>query len=149
MKFTAAILLFLAAVPAIGQSKKDPLSEKQIEEVREAGIDPAGRIKLFIGYVDDRAKAIHTLNNEKSAQNKAMRLHNLYDEFTRLSDDMQDNMDQFDQQHGDLRKQLKVVGEKTTEWATILNEPPANDEYDFVRKTAVDSNQSAHESATA
>ena len=58
-------------------------------------------------------------------------------------------MDQFDQQHADMRKQLKVVSDKTTEWATILNEPPANSEYDFVRKTALDSNQTAHESAAS
>jgi len=149
MRSAVAIAVLLASVPLFAQSRKDPLTDQQIEEVREAGIDPPGRIKLFVGYVDDRAKAIHTLNSQKSAQNKAVRLHNLYDEFTRLSDDLQDNMDQFDQQHADLRKELKVVGDKTTEWATILNEPPADSQYDFVRKTAIDSNQSAHESAAA
>jgi hypothetical protein len=112
MKSTVVIAVLLVSVSLAAQSRKDPLTDQQIEEVREAGIDPLVRIKLFVGYVDDRAKAIHTLNNEKSAQNKSVRLHKLYDEFTRLSDDLQDNMDQYDQQHADLRKQLKVLGEQ-------------------------------------
>jgi hypothetical protein len=142
------VCLLLTSAPSFAQSRKDPLTDQQIEEVREAGIDPLARIKLFIGYVDERAKSIHSINADPIAQNKALRLHNLFDEFTRLSDDLQDNMDQYDQQHADLRKALKEVVDKTTEWATILNEPKPNPQYDFPRKTAIDSNQSAHEAAT-
>jgi hypothetical protein len=140
--------LLLAVAPCFAQSKTDPLTERQIEEVREAGDQPVERIKLFLGYIDERAKGIHTLNADPIAQNKAVRIHNLLDEFTRLNDDLQDNMDAFDEQHADMRKVLKEVAEKTDAWATILNEPKPNDEYDFVRKTAIDSNQTAHESAT-
>ncbi len=130
------------------QSKKDPLTDQQIEDVREAGDQPLQRIKLFVGYVDDRAKGIHTLNADPIAQNKNVRLHNLMEEFTRLSDELQDNMDNFDQQHADLRKVLKEVVDKTGEWDKVLNEPKPSTQYDFVRKTAIDSNQSAHETAT-
>ena len=69
------------------------------------------------------------------------------DEFTRLSDDLQDNMDNFDEQHADLRKILKEVVDKTTEWTTVLNEPPPHPQYDFMRKSALDANQTAHEAA--
>ncbi len=75
-------------------------------------------------------------------------MHNLFDEFTRLSDELQDNMDNFDEQHADLRKALKEIIDKTTEWTTVLNEPQPSGQYDFMRKTALDSNQSAHEAAT-
>jgi hypothetical protein len=140
--------MLLAIPPAFAQSRKDPLTEQQIEDVREAGDQPLLRIKLFVGYVDERAKAIHSLNADAAAQNKNVRLHNLFDEFTRLSDDLQDNMDNFDQQHADLRKVLKEIVDKTGEWATVLNEPKPSTQYDFVRKTALDANQSAHEAAT-
>jgi hypothetical protein len=142
------VCLLLAVTPSFAQSGKDPLTDQQIEDVREAGDQPVERIKLFIGYVDERAKGIHSLNADPIAQNKALRLHNLFDEFTRLCDELQDNMDNFDEQHADLRKVLKEVGDKATEWATILNEPKPSAQYDFVRKTAIDSNQSAHEAAT-
>ena len=137
----------LAIAPVFAQSKKDPLTDQQIEDVREAGDQPLQRIKLFVGYVDDRAKGIHTLNADPIAQNKNVRLHNLMEEFTRLSDELQDNMDNFDQQHADLRKVLKEIVDKTGEWGTILNEPKPSPQYDFSRKTAIDANQSAHETA--
>jgi hypothetical protein len=141
------VLMLLAAVPAFAQSKKDPLTDQQIEDVREAGDQPLQRIKLFVGYVDERAKGIHTINADPIAQNKGVRLHNLMEEFTRLSDELQDNMDNFDQQHADLRKVLKEIVDKTGEWGTILNEPKPSPQYDFSRKTAIDANQSAHETA--
>ena len=146
MAITGALIL-LAIAPAFAQSKKDPLTDQQIEDVREAGDQPLQRIKLFVGYVDDRAKGIHTLNLDPIAQNKNVRLHNLMEEFTRLSDELQDNMDNFDQQHADLRKVLKEIVDKTGEWGTILNEPKPSPQYDFSRKTAIDANQSAHETA--
>jgi DNA-binding ferritin-like protein len=152
LKKTVAItgvwILLLAIVPAFAQSKKDPLTDQQIEDVREAGDQPLERIKLFVGYVDERAKGIHSVNADPIAQNKNLRLHNLFQEFTQLCDELQDNMDNFDQEHADLRKELKEVVDKTTEWAKILNEPKPSTQYDFTRKTAIDSNQSAHESAT-
>jgi len=146
------IFMLLAIAPSNryspAQSKKDPLTEQQIEDVREAGDEPVPRIKLFVGYVDDRAKQIHSLSTDAGAQNREVRIHNLFDEFTRLSDDLQDNMDNFDEQHADLRKVLKEVVDKTGEWDKVLNEPKPSTQYDFVRKTALDANQSAHEAAT-
>ncbi len=142
MRAFRVVWILLAAVPLVAQSRKDPLTEQQVEEVREAGLDPLGRIKLFVGYVDQRSQEIHA-----AQKNKNLRIHDLYDEFTRLSDELQDNMDNYDQQHADLRKELKIIVDKTTEWTTVLNEPPASSQYDFVRKTALDANQSAHDTA--
>jgi len=130
------------------QSRKDPLTEKQVEEVREAGDDPPVRIKLYVGYLEERITEIHTLNADRIAQNKTVRLHNLFEEFTRLCDELQDNMDAFDQQHADLRKMLKEIVDKTAQWTTVMNEPALSSGYDFARKTALDSNQTAHATAT-
>ena len=144
----ASACLLLLTAPAFAQSRKDPLTDKQIEEVREAGVEPLERIKLFIGYVGDRATAIQALDKDTHAQNRELRIHNLMDEFTRLSDDLQDNMDSFNQDHADLRKALKDLVEKSTLWTTILNAPAPSAQYDFLRKTALDANQSAHDAAS-
>jgi hypothetical protein len=150
MKTTVAITgvwMVLTISPLFAQSKKDPLTEQQIEDVREAGDQPVQRIKLFVGYVEERANGIHSLTTEAGAQNKTVRMHNLLDEFTRLSDDLEDNMDNFNEQHEDLRKVLKEVVDKSGQWGTVLNQPPPSSQYDFVRKTALDANQSVHEAA--
>jgi hypothetical protein len=150
MRRTVAITgvcMVLAFFPLFGQSRKDPLTDQQIEDVREAGDQPVQRIKLFVGYVEDRSKGIQTLNKDAIAQNKAARMHALFDEFTRLSDDLEDNMDNFNDEHADLRKELKEVVDKTGQWGTVLNEPPASNQYDFVRKSALEANQSVHDAA--
>jgi hypothetical protein len=150
MKRTVAITgvwLVLAIHPLFAQSRNDPLTDQQIEDVREAGDDPPQRIKLFVGYVEARSKGIHDLNADARAQNKTARLHQLFDEFTRLSDDLEDNMDNFNDEHADLRKALKEVVEKSGQWGTVLNEPPPSNQYDFVRKSAIESNQSVHDAA--
>jgi hypothetical protein len=144
----AGVLIVLGFTPAFAQSKKDPLTEQQIEEVREAGDQPVVRIKLFVGYVEERTKGIHSLNTDRLAQNKNVQIHNLFEEFTRLSDELQDNMDAFDEQHADLRKVLKEIVEKSDQWTAVLNEPPPSSQYDFARKTALDANQSLHQTAT-
>ena len=151
MKRTVAITgvwMVLAISPLFAQSKKDPLTEQQIEDVREAGDQPLQRIKLFVGYVEERANGIHSLTTEVGAQNRAARMHNLFDEFTRLSDDLEDNMDNFNDQHEDLRKVLKEIVDKSGQWGTVLNQPPPSSQYDFGRKTALEANQSVHEAAT-
>ena len=150
MKRTVAIAgvwMFLAISPLFAQSKKDPLTDQQIEDVREAGDQPVQRIKLFVGYVEERSNGIHTLNKDAGAQNKTARLHNLLDEFTRLSDDLEDNMDNFNDQHEDLRKVLKEIVDKSGQWGTVLNQPPPSSQYDFGRKTALEANQSVHDAA--
>ena len=139
--------MLLVAAHGWSQSKKDPLTDKQIEEVREAGDDPPQRITLFVGYIEDRSQEIHSLATSAGAQNREARTHNLLDEFTRLSDDLADNMDAFNDQHADLRKALKPLIEKSAAWTTVLNELKPNPQYDFVRKTALDANQSVHEDA--
>jgi hypothetical protein len=150
MKRTVAITgvwMVLAISPLFAQSKKDPLTEQQIEDVREAGDEPVQRIKLFVGYVEERASGIHNLSTEVGAQNRAVRMHNLLDEFTRLSDDLEDNMDNFNDEHADLRKVLKEVVDKSSQWGTVLNQPPPSNQYDFVRKSALEANQSVHDAA--
>jgi ABC-type transporter Mla subunit MlaD len=150
MKRTVAIAgvwMLLAISPLFAQSKKDPLTEQQIEDVREAGDQPVQRIKLFVGYVEERANGIRSLTTEVGAQNRAARMHTLLDEFTRLSDDLEDNMDNFNDQHEDLRKVLKEVVDKSGQWGTVLNQPPPSSQYDFVRKSALEANQSVHDAA--
>ena len=151
MKRTVAITgvwMMLAMAPLFAQSKKDPLTEQQIEDVREAGDQPPQRIKLFVGYVEERTKEIHSLNTDAGAQNKTVRMHNLFEEFTRLSDELEDNMDNFNDEHADLRKVLKEIVEKSGQWTAVVNEPPPNTQYDFVRKTALEANLSVHDAAT-
>jgi prefoldin subunit 5 len=64
------------------------------------------------------------------------------EEFTRLADELQDNLDTYDQQHADIRKALKELVPQSEKWQPVLNQPGPDPGYDFVRKTAVEAAKS-------
>jgi hypothetical protein len=130
-----------------GQRQKDVLTDRQTEDLREADDQPAEKLKLYLGYIDERVQELQKLNTNPHAQNKDAEIHNLYQEFTQLSDELQDNMDSFDEQHEDLRKALKLIVEKSEKWPDVLKQPKPNPEYDFARKTALEASQSLYEDA--
>jgi DNA phosphorothioation-dependent restriction protein DptG len=130
-----------------GQRQKDVLTERQTEDLREADDQPVEKLKLYLGYIDERTQELEKLNTNFRAQNRDAEIHNLFQEFTQLADELQDNMDSFDEQHEDLRKGLKLILEKSERWPDVLNAPKPNPEYDFVRKTALEAAKSVHEDA--
>lgn len=142
-----AMSLSLTWARAQGQKQKDVLTDKQTEDLREADDNPVDKLKLYLGYIDQRTQELHQVMTNPREQNRDAEIHNLYTEFTQLSDELEDNMDSFDEQHQDLRKGLKLVVEKSEKWPDALNEPKPNDEYDFARKTALEANQSVHDDA--
>jgi hypothetical protein len=115
--------------------------------LRENGDRPVEKLKLYLGYIEERTAELHRLNAASGVQNQDAQIHNIYEEFTRLSDELEDNMDSFDVQHADMRKVLKMVVEKSEKWPEVLNEPKANSDYDFVRKTALSAGESLHDAA--
>ena len=63
---------------ALAQRQKhhDPLTEAQVEKIREAGIDPNERIKLYTEYVNDHVNAVKSLTNRAKSEARAKRLDN-------------------------------------------------------------------------
>ncbi|HEY4050811.1 MAG TPA: hypothetical protein VGM27_28425 [Acidobacteriaceae bacterium] len=123
------------------------MTDRQTEDLREADDQPAEKLKLYLGYIDERVQELQQLKTNRHAQNKDAGIHKLYQEFTQLVDELQDNMSSFDEQHEDLRKALKLIVEKSEKWPDVLNQPPPNPEYDFGRKTALEASQTLHEDA--
>ena len=141
----AFLLLTPAALVSQRQQGRDVLTDQQTEDLREAADDPSQKAKLYLGYIEERVAETHRLEGDRGARNKEPEIHNLFAEFTRLCDELEDNLDSYEQQHADMRKELKVIVDKSEKWPGILNEPKPDPEYDFARKTALDAAQSVHE----
>lgn len=139
---SVALACLLAAVPVLGQSQRDPLNEQEVEQIREYADQPIERVKLYQKYVQQRIDAIKEMVGDTKIQNKQAKLHNLMDEFTRLVDELQDNLDSYDEAHADIRKALKELVPTSEKWPQVLSMPPADQSYDFSRKTALDAAQS-------
>lgn len=138
-------LLMTSSVSA--QSSKDPLTNEQVEQVRDTGADPVERVKLYMKFIEERTSEIHKMAGNPRAQRPAAQIHNLMEEFTRLADELQDNLETSSDSHIDMRKTLKELVDHSIKWEGSLHEPKPSLDYDFARKTALDTAQSTTELA--
>lgn len=147
-KVIACLVVTLLVTPLLcGQSKKDPLKEDEIDQIREYADRPPDRIKLYIKFVEERTSTIKQLTDDRRAADRSIRIRNLLDEFTHINDELQDNLDEYHRQHADLRKTLKDLVPASEKWVEIIKNVPADNSYDFNRKTAMDSAATLNSSA--
>jgi DNA gyrase/topoisomerase IV subunit A len=144
MVWLTAILLVTPII--CGQSRKDPLNDDEIDEIREYADRPPERLKLYIKFIEERAAGIKELTVDQRAANRDVKIQNLLEQFTRLVDELEDNLDEYDRQHADLRKTLKDLIPTGGKWLEIVNSCPAYDSYDLSRKTAIETAQSLNDS---
>lgn len=131
------------------QSKRAALTEAETDQIRELADRPPERVKLYIKFIDDRIASIrdNLAQTRPVPQNQPAQLHDLMDQFTRLIDELQDNLDGYADQHDDIRKALKNVIEADAHWQEALKTAPPNPAYEFVRKTALDAAAGTAESS--
>jgi hypothetical protein len=148
--FSLLALLFLAAFArlALAQDKDDPLTEAQVDKLRETGDDPPERIKLYMEFIAQRTDAIAEMVDDTRIQNKPPKIRRLLQEYTRLVDELQDNLDNYDETHADIRKALKELVPASKKWLDTVNKPPPDPVYDFPRKTAADASAGLVEQVT-
>ena len=137
MKVLGFVCLLVCAA-ALGQKTRDPLSSGQADQIRELGTKPVDRIKLYLKFVNERAAAIRELTPDAAENNRPAELRARYEEFTRLADELAENIDTYDGEKADIRKALRPVVSDCGKWPAILKAPPSNPTYDFARRTALD-----------
>ncbi len=138
------VLLAAAGLPvAHAQQQKDPLTETQADQIREYGDRPNDRIKLYLKFVEERVAAIRELSVDSHENNRPSELRAKYEEFTRLTDELADNIDSYTSDHADVRKALKAVVEASPKWPDVMRKAPVDPAYEFVRRTALDAAQSS------
>lgn len=146
----AVILLLLSPFcsPLLhGQKDKDPLNDNEVDQLRELRDQPVQRIKLYQKFIEERIAAIKQIGPNPKAEDRKAELRAKLEEFTRLSDELQDNLDTFDDAHADIRKALKDLVPASAKWPDILKQAAPDPSYDFSRETALDAAQSASDQA--
>jgi hypothetical protein len=142
-----SLCLLLPTIAGHAQQSKDPLTPAEEEQVREASDQPSERVKLYINFIEARTAAIDADVHHPATRHPGADIHTAFDQFTRLADELGDNLDAYDQSHTDIRKGLKVLVEQSAKWPAALNEPPSSPEYDFARKTALEAAGSVSDQA--
>jgi hypothetical protein len=145
---SAPILLsFCLAISWLAQpvhaqkDKPEPLTEAQIEEIREAGINPNERVKLYTKYLGEHAETIKSLTNRSKSIGRGKRLDDELQDLTALMDELGSNLDLYADRHGDIRKALKPLSEDADHWLGILRALPGEPAFDLARKEAIESGE--------
>ena len=141
------IVLLGLCLSANAQKQRDPLSPGQADQVRELGDRPIDRLKLYLKFVNERIDAIREMTPNSTENNRPAELRARFEEFTRLVDELSDNMDTYDADHADLRKALRLIVDSSAKWPPVLKGPAPDRMYDFSRTTALDAAASNSEQA--
>jgi len=123
------------------KEKREPLTEAQIEEIREAGINPDQRVALYTKYLNEHADVIKGLTTRAKSPLRSHRLDDEIQDFTALMDELGDNLDVYSDRHADLRKSLKALTESTERWQGIIRTLVGDPVFDLARKEAIESGE--------
>jgi hypothetical protein len=132
--------LILSAAYALQAQKeqRQPLTEVQIEKIREAGIYPDERIALYTKFIDEHADTIKGLTNRRQSQARAKRVDDELLDLTALMDEVGANLDQYSERKADMRLALKKLNEAAPRWLGVLRALAGEPSFDEARKEAIE-----------
>jgi hypothetical protein len=91
----AVILVCLSvAAPLLAQKEKhDPLTEAQIQQIRDAGSSPPERVRLYMEFLNAHADVVKGLAKRAVSPARSHRLDDELQDFTALMDELGSNLD--------------------------------------------------------
>jgi hypothetical protein len=148
--FALILVCLLAVVPARAQKeKREPLTEAQIEQIREAGIDPAERVGLYTKFVDEHVDTIKGLAKRGHSDARSHRLDNELQDLTALMDEFGANIDVYSDRKADIRRTLKPLSEAAPRWLEVLRALAPERGFELSLKEAIESGQDLADQATS
>jgi chromosome segregation ATPase len=136
--FLAALFCLLLSAPlAAQQQKREPLTEKQQDEIAEAGIDPVARVNLYVKFLNDYSDTIKGLIPRAKSSARSRRIDGELEDFAALMDELGDNLDMLSQRKADLRKSLKDLNESIQRWQGVLHDLPSEPGFELSLKEAI------------
>ncbi len=154
-------IAFLAAVvvsyaPLWSQiHDRDPLTEAEVDQLRETAIEPEKRLKLMVEFTKARMASLEQIRTDPKAKDRGKRMHDLLEDISTLVDEIDDNVDDYNERSADLRKPLKQIVEMDSDFQTKLhelknaeNDPKNIDEASDYKFALDDAIESVDQSAT-
>src|SRR5258707_13769889 len=119
----ATLLCLAPLITPVALAQKDhhdPLTEAQVEKIREAGIDPNERIKRYTEYLNDHVNAVKGLSNGGKSDARATHLDRELHDVATLIDELGSNLDEYSDRHADIRIALKGLADASQRWLITL-----------------------------
>jgi hypothetical protein len=140
-----AIILFLTPL-LFAQRHRDPLTQAEIDQVRDTSWEPKMRLPLYVQFARVRLDKLDLVRSDPKVKDRARQTHDLLDDFQLLYDELNDNVDTYVDRKDDIRKPLKGIIEADTEFQAKLralkeaaNVPAAEaQQYEFVLNNVIE-----------
>lgn len=151
-RYILAVLL-ATALPLASQHRRDPLTSDEIDKIRDTSWEPKLRLPLYVQFARARLVKLEEVRSDPKTKNRPQQTHDLLDDFQRLYDELNDNIDTYVDRSDDIRKPLKTVIDADTEFQAKLRAlkeaadvPPAEaQQYEFVLTNAIETVDSSTE----
>jgi hypothetical protein len=141
------IALLAGSVYTRAQAPDGELSQAEVESLRDAAYVPLDRVHAFEEILDAREKRIEQLLSKPRRPGFALEMHDAIQQFGGIADELNDNLDEYDSKHRDVRKALPKLIEATERWSTTLRAAGDDDSYNAARRIALDSLKDMRSSA--
>ena len=149
---TTILLGFSLCLPLMAQRHRDPLTQQEIDKIRDASWEPRLRLPLYLEFARARLVKLEQVRSDPKTQDRAKQTHDLLDDFQLLYDELNDNIDTYVDRRDDIRKPLKLVIDADNEFQAKLRAlkdadvPPAESQlYEFVLTNALETVDTATE----
>src|SRR5271154_6048026 len=148
-----ALLLGSLSLSLCAQRREDPLNPLEVDQLRDAMLDPDMRLKLYVQFSRDRLTKLEQMRSDPKTTERARQTHDMLEDFLALYDELNDNIDMYVGRKNDIRKVLKVVIDADTEFQSRLRavknagntSPDEVKQYEFVLTDALDTVDSSTE----
>ena len=115
------LLLCLPLVSRAGaQRRPDPLNPLEIDQLRDAMLEPDTRLKLYVKFAHDRLTKLEQMRADPKTTDRAQQTHDLLQDFLTIYQELDDNVDMYVGRKNDIRKPMKAVIEADTEFQSRL-----------------------------
>jgi predicted lipid carrier protein YhbT len=149
--FVVLALLFVS--PLSAQRRRDPLSQLEIDQLRDAMLDPDMRLRLYVTFSRDRMTALEQMRANPKTTDRGLQTHDLLQDFLTIYQELDDNIDMYVGRKNDVRKPLKLVIEADTEFQSKLRalkdaanaDPKEAKQYEFVLSDSLETVDSSAE----
>jgi hypothetical protein len=116
----ALLLVLPLCSRLLAQRRRDPLNPLEIDQLRDAMLDPDERLKLYITFSRDRMVKLEQMRSNPKTTDRASQTHDMLEDFLAVYDELNDNIDMYVGRKDDIRKPLKIVIEADTEFQSKL-----------------------------
>lgn len=140
VRASLAAIVLAGGFAAIAQRRRDPLTQAEIDKVRDVSWEPQQRLALYVQFSRARLVKLEEVRSDPKTKDRPQQTHDRLDDFLLLYDELNDNIDTYVDRRDDIRKPLKVVIAADTEFQAKLRalkdaadvKPEEYREYEFV-----------------